>query len=309
MDRTDESFPEVVAAVRTLPGEFLLDGEIVPWRDGKVLPFAHLQKRLGRKVLSSKIMRQNPVAFVAFDILYRDGVSLMDQPLRERKRELQTLLSAQQADPMSVLMTKVTPVCSDADVNCAFDLARKAGNEGLVLKDLDSIYAPGKRGKMWLKLKTHLPTFDCVVTAAEYGHGKRRGVLSDYTFAVWDREPHEHGAELVNVGKAFSGVTDEEIAQLTQIFLSLSVATRGHVHLVRPKIVLEIACDQIQKSDRHASGFALRFPRIKRIRWDKRPEDADRLSRIAEIYQSEDNFAKRDVVPEPAEPTLFDGLS
>jgi DNA ligase-1 len=161
---------------------------------------------------------------------------------------------------------------------------------------------------MWFKLKTYLPTFDCVVTAAEYGHGKRRGTLSDYTFAVWN------GDELVNVGKAYSGVTDEEIAQLTELFHQLSRANNGHVHLVEPKVVLEIACDQIQKSERHASGYALRFPRIKRIRWDKSPADADRLERIIEIYESTHNFAKcegvEEVTPQPApEPTLFDHLA
>jgi DNA ligase-1 len=200
-------------------------------------------------------------------------------------------------------------VTTAQDIDAAFCKARDCRNEGLVLKDPASAYSPGRRGQAWLKLKTHLPTFDCVVTAAEYGHGKRRGVLSDYTFAVWDREPAEPGAQLVNVGKAYSGVTDEEIAQLTKTFLDLSIANRGHVHLVQPRIVLEVACDQIQESARHASGYALRFPRIKRIRWDKKPEDADRLSRIVEIYDSVANTARggtpAKLKPSP-EPTLFD---
>jgi DNA ligase-1 len=164
---------------------------------------------------------------------------------------------------------------------------------------------------MWFKLKTHLPTIDCVVTAAEYGHGKRRSVLSDYTFAVWDREPTEDGATLVNVGKAYSGVTDEEIARLTELFLGITVGKFGRVHAVTPQVVLEIACDQIQASSRHASGYALRFPRIKRIRWDKRPEDADRLTRVIELYQSTANFGRstRPAEPQAApEPTLFDSI-
>jgi DNA ligase-1 len=160
-------------------------------------------------------------------------------------------------------------------------------------------------------LKTHLPTLDCVVTAAEYGHGKRRDVLSDYTFAVWDREPSEEGARLVNVGKAFTGLTDAEIAEYTEVFLGLSRGRRGRVHVVEPRVVVEIACDQIQRSGRHESGYALRFPRIKRVRTDKRPEDADRLARVGEIYESQANFAKggkragKVVVEEPG---LFDGL-
>jgi DNA ligase-1 len=196
-------------------------------------------------------------------------------------------------------------VATAAEIESSFCLARDCGNEGLVLKDPESPYSPGRRGQMWLKIKTHLPTLDCVVTAAEYGHGKRRNSLSDYTFAVWDREPGEEGAELVNVGKAYSGVTDAEIAQLTELFHAISLGQRGHVHPVPPRVVLEIACDQIQRSERHASGFALRFPRIKRIRWDKGPKDADRLARVIEIYQSTHNFG-RTAIGSPPEPTLFD---
>jgi DNA ligase-1 len=359
MDRTDASFPDVVEAVAALPGEFLLDGEIVPWCDGCVLPFAHIQKRLGRKVLTPKILRDNPAAFVAFDVLYRDGELLMDQPLRERRAALDSLacgskrqgdketrgqgegggerqgdgsaaalssssgsavslspcprvsLSPAPAPAPALLTTSITEVTTADEVAAVFAAARERRNEGIILKDPASPYSPGRRGQMWFKLKTHLPTLDCVVTAAEHGHGKRRNVLSDYTFAVWDRDPSEPGAALVNVGKAYSGVTDEEIAQLTELFLKLARGKYGRVYAVEPKVVLEIACDQIQASKRHASGYALRFPRIKRIRWDKRPEDADRLSRVAEVFQSTPNFARPTRVPEPepvepAEPTLFD---
>lgn len=307
MDRTEASFPDVVAALGHLGGDVLLDGEIVPYREGRVLPFAHIQKRLGRKLLTEKILKDNPAAFIAFDILYRDGELLMDKPLRERRAALEALA---RGTPL-LLITKTITVSTAEDIESAFCLSRDCGNEGLVLKDPQSPYSPGRRGQMWLKVKTHLPTLDCVVTAAEYGHGKRRSSLSDYTFAVWDREPAEEGAALVNVGKAYSGVTDAEIAQLTELFLSISLGQRGHVHAVAPKVVLEIACDQIQRSERHAGGFALRFPRIKRIRWDKRPHDADRLSRVAEIYESTHNFGRREVAPSSPrahEPTLFDGL-
>jgi DNA ligase-1 len=309
MDRTDESFPDVVEAVRRIPGEFLLDGEIVPWCDGCVLPFAHIQKRLGRKVLTPKIIRDNPAAFVAFDILYKDGALLMDKPLSERREALEQMRS-HIASAGSVILNSIAPVVTSDEIASEFDAARNRRNEGIILKDPASPYSPGRRGRMWFKLKTHLPTLDCVVTAAEYGHGKRRSVLSVYTFAVWDREPTEDGATLVNVGKAYSGVTDKEIAQLTELFLSISIGQfGGRVFAVRPQVVLEIACDQIQVSTRHASGYAFRFPRIKRIRWDKRPEDADRLSRVIEVYQSASNFGRstRVVEPEPQhEPTLWD---
>lgn len=303
MDRTDASFPDVVEVIRQIPGEFLLDGEIVPWCDGCVLPFAHIQKRLGRKVLTPKIMRDNPAAFIAFDVLYKDGELLMDKPLRDRRAVLEGLA------PGALLTTSITEVSQAGEITAVFDAARERRNEGIILKEPESPYSPGRRGQMWFKLKTHLPTLDCVVTAAEYGHGKRRSVLSDYTFAVWDREPTDDGATLVNVGKAYSGVTDEEIAQLTELFLGITVGKFGRVHAVTPRVVLEIACDQIQSSNRHASGYALRFPRIKRIRWDKRPEDADRLVRVIELYQSDANFGRstRPTEPEPApEPTLFD---
>jgi DNA ligase-1 len=305
MDRTDESYPDVVAAIEKVPGDFLLDGEIVPYRDGRVLPFAHIQKRLGRKGLTPKILQDNPAVFIAFDILYRDGELLMDAPLRERRAALEAIGSP-------LIMTAIKPVATAGEIESAFCIARDCGNEGLVLKDPDSPYSPGRRGQMWLKIKTHLPTLDCVVTAAEYGHGKRRNSLSDYTFAVWETDPAgDPGAALVNVGKAYSGVTDAQIAKLTELFHSISLGQRGHVHPVPPKVVLEIAFDQIQKSARHASGYALRFPRIKRIRWDKRPEDADRLSRVVEIYESTHNFGRRTTGPPPPaapEPTLFDGL-
>jgi DNA ligase-1 len=301
MDRIDESFPDVVDTIRSVRGEFLIDGEIVPYRDGRVLPFAHIQRRLGRKTLTLKILRDDPAVFIGFDLLYFNGELLTEQPLRRRRELLSNL---------PVLITTLANVITAAEIDSAFLRSRQSRNEGLVLKDPESIYSPGRRGKMWLKLKTQLPTFDCVVTAAEFGHGKRRNTLSDYTFAVWDGEPNDPEAKLVNIGKAFSGVTDEEIAQLTEIFLNLSSALYGSVYLVQPKIVLEIACDQIQKSKRHESGYALRFPRIKRVRWDKGPRDADRLSRIVEIYQSTHNFGRgsADDIIVPAEPTLFDGF-
>jgi DNA ligase-1 len=307
MDRTEDSFPDVVAALSKIPGEFLLDGEIVPYSAGQVLPFAHIQKRLGRKVLTPAVLRDNPAAFIAFDILLHNGELLMDCPLARRREALASLCSSSGCELLTTALSQATTA---SEISAAFDAARARRNEGIVLKDPQSIYSPGRRGKWWLKIKTHLPTLDCVVTAAEYGHGKRRSVLSDYTFAVWTEDPANPESQLVNVGKAYSGVTDEEIRQLTDTFLQLSRRQFGRVHVVEPKIVLEIAFDQIQKSDRHASGYALRFPRIKRIRRDKRIEDADRLSRVIEIYQSLANTAKQPgESPAPApEPTLFDGM-
>jgi DNA ligase-1 len=325
MDRADEAFPDVVAAMRRVPGDFLMDGEIVPWTNDAVAPFAHLQRRLGRKSPSEEILRDYPVAIIAFDLLYVDGELLMDVPLKERRGKLEALAARTPAG-LRLNVTGVKEVNSIEEITTAFDAAKARRNEGLVLKDPDSAYLPGRRGKNWLKIKTHLPTLDCVVTAAEHGHGKRRGVLSDYTFAVWDCEPADEDAQLVNIGKAYSGVTDAEIAQLTERFKSIAHHTDGRVYWVRPQVVMEVAFDQIQRSARHAGGYALRFPRIKRIRWDKRPEDADRLARVAEIHASEANTS-RDAAPRREEgvanakkskraprpqsspqPTLFDHL-
>ena len=306
MDRTDASFPDVVQQLEQLPGEFLLDGEIVAWRDGQVLPFQHIQRRLGRKNLTARMVKENPAVFIAFDILYRDGSVLMEAPWSVRRTSLDALLAGQ-----PLVRTVTVPVTSEAEIASAFNAARERQNEGLMLKDVASVYSPGKRGQMWFKLKTHLPTFDCVVTAAEFGHGKRRGSLSDYTFAVWDGG-EDDTPKLVNLGKAYSGVTDAEIAQLTELFQSISTSNDGRVFQVPPRVVLEIACDQIQRSTRHAGGYALRFPRIKRIRWDKRPADADRLSYVAQVYASSVNFARGAPDLKPArlpDPGLFDSFS
>lgn len=306
MDRADDSFPEIVNHTRVLPGEWLLDGEIVPFDDAtvQVLAFANIQKRLGRKRPTAKFLKDYPCRFFAFDLLFHDGENLLDAPLRERRERMIRLLEGQE----QIRRLQTDAVTDTASVEKAFEAARAARNEGLILKDLTSPYAPGRRGGAWLKLKTHLPTLDVVVTAAEYGHGKRRGSLSDYTFAVWDRDPDEPKASLVNIGKAFSGVTDEEIAKLTDLFLSIQTGQHGRVYTVSPQIVLEVAFDAIQESKRHAGGFALRFPRIKHIRWDREPASADRIERVREIFEHEQNLnrpAKRPESP-PAQMGLFE---
>jgi DNA ligase-1 len=292
MDRTDESFPEVVEAMRHIDGDFLIDGEIVPFAAGAVSPFQHLQRRLGRKAPTEAVLKKYPVAIIAFDLLYENGDLLMDRPLRERRARLEALAKRTPAG-WRLNVTEAQEARTVEEIASAFESAKDRRNEGLILKDPESVYSPGRRGQMWLKLKTHLPTLDCVVTAAEYGHGKRRNSLSDYTFAVWRGDPAAgDGAELVNIGKAYSGVTDAEIAELTKLFKSIAIADNGRVFQVRPQVVMEIAFDQIQRSARHASGYALRFPRIKNLRWDKRPEDADRVERVEEIYQSAANTSR-----------------
>ncbi len=305
-DEITESFPELPDALAGLPHDAILDGEIVAWEyfTGRTQPFSALQQRLGRKKVSDKMLREIPVAFLAFDLLYADGRLLIDLPLRERARMLDELLTAEKVThhgaaaarrsggqkklqfdsqddaTASVIRAPVFRAASAEELEELFAAAQERGNEGLMIKDLDSPYTPGKRGKAWLKMKRELATLDVVVTAVEYGHGKRIGVLSDYTFAVWDTNTER----LVNIGKAYSGLTDAEIAEMTNWFLEHTIEDQGFRRVVEPKIVLEVAFNNMMKSGRHESGYALRFPRIVRLRPDKSPEDGDTLERVKEIY-------------------------
>jgi DNA ligase-1 len=276
LKETSLAFPEIVDAGLALNHDVVLDGEILAHRGGRVLPFFDLQRRLGRKVVSEKMRKEVPLVFVAFDLLAVDGELVLDEPLRERRARLEAL-----ALRPPFLLARVESAGSAADLDRIFAETRERGNEGLMLKNPESPYTPGRRGMSWLKLKRPLATLDCVVTAVEWGHGKRRGVLSDYTFAVRDED---QGGRLLNVGKAYSGLTDAEIATMTEYFLEHTVNDLGRVRLVEPDTVVEIAFDSIQRSARHRSGFALRFPRIVRIRDDKPPLEADTLARVGELY-------------------------
>ncbi len=298
-DDITESFPEVAAALSTFRGEAVLDGEIVAWKEGRALPFTAIQQRLGRRVVRDELMRQVPVAYLVFDLLYASGRLLLDHSLAERGAELDRLMDAprggsrhqpkpqpslfqdEQPPNSEILRAPVRTVHTAQALDALFEAALERGNEGLMIKDPASLYAPGRRGKSWLKMKRQLATLDVVVTAAEYGHGKRIGVLSDYTFAVRD------GEQLRNVGKAYSGLTDREIDDMTAWFLRHTVHDLGFRREVEPEIVLEVAFNNIMESDRHESGYALRFPRIVRIRKDKLPAEIDTLDRVKEIYESQ----------------------
>ena len=329
-DEITESFPELPEALAGLQGEAILDGEIVAWEYpaksednrrivdatmaevseaeavdlGRARPFSVLQQRLGRKKVSDRMLRDTPVAFLVFDVLYADGELVIDRPLLERARILDHLLTAERKPKHlreqkrvqarisfdidlddeqreSIIRAPVFQAASPEQLEELFVAARARGNEGLMIKDLNSPYTPGKRGKSWLKMKRELATLDVVVTAAEYGHGKRIGVLSDYTFALWD------GDRLVNIGKAYSGLTDVEIAEMTKWFLGHTIEDQGFRRVVEPKIVLEVAFNNMMRSDRHESGYALRFPRIVRLRRDKSAGDADTVERAQQIYENQ----------------------
>ncbi|MGB6985731.1 MAG: ATP-dependent DNA ligase [Candidatus Aquilonibacter sp.] len=272
------SYPEIAQALRAQARRMMLDGEIVAVRDGRVLPFRTLQARLQRKEIDASLLAEVPLQYVVFDMMAIDDEFLLDLPLHERRARLAGAL----LESDHVHLAPFAPVADTnaARINAAFDAARARGNEGAMFKRTDAPYAPGRRGKWWLKLKRELTTLDVVVVGVEWGHGKRAKVLSDYTFAV--RGPRD---ELLTIGKAYSGLTDVEIATLTPWFLEHRMDGRyGHAFAVEPKIVLEVAFDIVQKSTLHQSGYALRFPRIVRIRDDKPPSEIDTLARVDQIY-------------------------
>jgi DNA ligase 1 len=279
------SFPEIVSAVSLLEADFILDGEVLAYRRGRPLHFQELQKRLRRKAVTDRLMAEIPVVYVPYDIMYFDGQPLIGRPLTERKKLLSQIRFG---EPIIDLGYRV--VSTAQQIACAFRESRDAGHEGLVIKELESQYHPGKRGRHWTKLKYELDTVDAVIVIAEYGHGKRAGTLSDYTFAV--RDEHDSGS-LKTIGKAYSGLTDAEIAKMTNKLRSITVKDEGYRLVVRPEIVLEVAFDSIQKSDRHNSGFALRFPRIKYIRTDKTVRDIDTLEKVQRIYERQSHLKSR----------------
>jgi DNA ligase-1 len=262
------TFLELADAARRVTWDFVLDGEIVAMRGDAILPFADLQKRLGRREGDLFMQEEVPIKFIAFDLLWLKGESLLKRPLRDRRTALEAL-----GLPGAFRLAHIARAGGVDDIESAFAAARQRNNEGLMIKDPQSLYAPGRRGLAWLKLKKALATLDCVVVGAEYGHGKRNKVLSDYTFAVRD----EVSGELKTIGKAYSGLTDVEIAELTQHFFKRAVRQHGRYFEVEPDTVLEIAFDKIQVSDRHNSGLAMRFPRIVRIRTDKPVSEIDTL--------------------------------
>jgi DNA ligase 1 len=278
-------FPEVVAASRDLPWDGILDGEILAWRDGAVLPFISLQARLGRKDPSPAVRAEVPVIYVAFDVLgLREGdaiVPLLEVPLSERRGRLEALGLPLAESGGSFALSYLTEADSIEALEAAFTEARARRNEGLMVKDPKSLYSPGRRGYGWLKMKKALATIDCVVVGVEVGHGKRHGVLSDYTFAVRD----EANDQLVTIGKAYSGLTDAEIATMTRWFEEHTISQHGRYRVVEPTIVVEVAFDVILRSNRHKSGFALRFPRIANLRLDKDAKEADTLDTVTRLYE------------------------
>jgi DNA ligase-1 len=308
-----ESFPEIAEAFREVSEPLILDGELLAWNvaEGKALPFSVLGQRIGRKRVDSAMRRQVPGVFMAFDLLFEGGELLLPLPLRERRGRLEAVVerlgpvtvagldqpvepraqaglfdgeeeTTAEAPLLRLMLSPAKLVESVAAIEQAYVDARAQANEGVMLKAAGSAYLPGRRGLAWVKLKRELATLDVVITGAEFGHGRRAGLLSDYTFAVRGKD-----GELLNVGKAYSGVTDAEIAELTEWMKAHTLEDRGHFRTVEPLRVIEVAFNNVMRSERHASGFALRFPRILRLREDKPLEEIDTLERVEEIYQGQ----------------------
>ncbi len=284
MDEITHRFPELILPLKGLAMDAVIDGEIVPARAEQILPFSELQKRLGRKTIGEDLLIEVPVIFVAYDLLYAGGRVLTDESLEERRKILEEMIPPESTIRIS-LAKRLNEVAALDD---EFKHARARGNEGLMIKSPASFYKPGRRGREWLKLKRTIATLDVVVTAVEVGHGKRRNLLSDYTFAIRRSEEND---ELLNIGKAYSGLTDAELTEMTDWFTRHTIRefAHGRVRLVEPRIVIEVTFDRVQESKRHKSGYALRFPRILRLRPDKTAKEIDTLETVQKLVAANAN--------------------
>ena len=277
--------------------DFILDGELIALKNDRPLHFQELQKRLRRKNVTDDITTEIPIYYIVYDIMYFKDNQVLKKSLLDRKNILSTI-----SFKKPIINSSYKILDSIEQIIAIFNESKDIGHEGLVVKDPLSQYHPGKRGRYWMKLKKELDTIDAVIVIAEYGHGKRAGVLSDYTFAVIDEEDDDddddknlnnnnnnylENSRLKTIGKAYSGLTDKEIDEMTERLREIIIEDNGNRILVKPEIVLEVAFDTIQKSDRHNSGFALRFPRIKNIRTDKSLKDIDTLEKVRQIYKNQ----------------------
>lgn len=297
-----ERFPEIVALAQPLPDGTVLDGEIMVWRDQGPAPFALLQQRIGRKTLTKKVLAEAPVTFMAYDLLEQEGRDIRALPQRERRERLEALLAG---TPF-----KLSPIETDAswlEFAKRREQSREHGVEGFMLKRLDAAYGTGrtKADGLWWKWKIEPMAIDCVLIYAQAGHGRRASVYTDYTFAVWNRTPAgkaeadavleaiankvpaQPGAlQLVAFAKAYSGLTDEEFKQVDAIIRKTTLEKFGPVRSVRPSLVFELGFEGINRSPRHKSGIAVRFPRMLRIRHDKPLHEANTLQDLESLLNS-----------------------
>ena len=305
-----ERFPELVAAAAGLPNGSVLDGEIVVWKEGRVAPFALLQQRIGRKTLTKKVLAEAPVAFIAYDLLELGGADLRERPQAERRERLEELLAGQPAIRLSPVETQ-----SSWEAFAALrEQARTRGVEGLMLKHRSARYGTGRRkqddlaGGTWWKWKIEPLSVDCILVYAQAGHGRRASVYTDYTFAVWNRTPRDaaeaeatlaavarkdppvpEALQLVPFAKAYSGLTDAEFRAVDKVIRSTTIEKFGPVRSVRPTLLFELGFEGINRSGRHRSGIAVRFPRMLRLRTDKPLHEADTLASLEALLALQQN--------------------
>jgi DNA ligase 1 len=275
--------------------DFILDGELIAFKNNNPLHFQELQKRLRRKSMTKGTLTEIPIRYVVYDTMFFEKKQMIKETLENRKKSLSKLLFKD-----SIMINAQSDTITTAgELVSKFKTSKVSGHEGLVIKDPASQYHPGKRGRHWIKLKEEMDTIDTIIVMAEYGHGKRAGTLSDYTLAVrgistelgMDITGAEDDGSLFNnlkiIGKAYSGLSDKEINYVTNKLRPLIIRDEGNRIIVKPEIILEVSFDTIQKSNRHDGGYALRFPRIKNIRYDKELKDIDTLEKIKVIYENQ----------------------
>jgi DNA ligase-1 len=294
-DLIGERFPDLADDAQGLPPGTVLDGEIVAWRENRVLPFAEMQRRIGRKQLGKKVLSEVPARFIAFDVLEQGGLDIRPLPLDERRTRLDRLL-AHNSPASRIVPSPTFRFQNWEDAAAKRTESRDLGVEGFMLKRLDSPYGVGRTTGLWWKWKIDPYTVDAVLVYAQRGHGRRASLYTDYTFAVWDN------GELVPFAKAYSGLTDEEIREVDRFVRQNTTEKFGPVRAVKAELVFELAFENIQLSTRHKSGIAVRFPRMARWRTDKRPEDADSIGTLRELLKSKGTTP--DMEPADAEQIL-----
>jgi DNA ligase-1 len=275
-----ERFPELESLGGLLPEGTAIDGEVLPWKDGRPLPFAQMQRRIGRKVLGAKILAEVPVVLIAYDLLESNGIDIREEPLEQRREKLTALVDGL-ASTNRIILSPVISAGSWEELSSTRNESRERGVEGFMLKRRGSPYRVGRKRGDWWKWKIEPFSVDAVLIYAQPGSGRRASLFTDYTFGVWDN------GTLVPFAKAYSGLTDEEIHKVDAFVRRNTVEKFGPVRAVKPELVFELAFEGIQKSPRHRSGIAVRFPRMARWRLDKKPEDADSLETIRALLDAQ----------------------
>ncbi len=288
LENVTRSIPEIIEAAKSqLKHErIIVEGELVAVGEGgRPRPFQYVLRRFRRKYNIEEMIERIPVELNLFDILYADGEALIDTPFRERRRRLKEAVEENERIKLAVqLVTK-----SAEEAEKFYKEALELGHEGLMAKRLDAVYEPGNRGKKWLKIKPTMEDLDLVIIGAEWGEGRRAHLLGSFLVAAYDPE----SGDFIPVGKVGSGFTDEDLAEFTKMLKPLITGGEGKFVEIAPKVVIEVTYQEIQKSPKYRSGFALRFPRYVALREDKSPEEADTIERIAQLYKLQEKFKAR----------------